>query len=536
MTTTSYRVAAGAVFGVVLLSAVPAWAQLVIEPQSIEVMVPQEETVTQTVTLTNAGAEPLTFCVSFERPLQRAEGETRLVEGAASGGTPCGEYGEVLHYFDEEDFGAGWGPVGVVMTPEGRLFTSEVSFLHRTFEFTHDLTLIRSFEHPTVAELVPFPATRGVGYDTESGTLWWMNFERQGGSQGGTRRVLLLEGDLDGVPTGRRIQVAPPDDPIDSFDPGGLAYDVATDRFYFLGILGDRQNPDNWRLWAVDRAGTVPEGYPVRPEPYSEGVFNIIDAHGGAEGGPEGVRVEYGAFPLGAPGNDRIAVVDRWGNSEGEALETPVPSVLLEAGGAGPNGNPLRSRTDPNGVMYMTFTNFDHTGIVGIRPHPLPPSWLVVDSDAGPEAAWDGTLAPDESRQVVLTFRAGAREVGTYTSALQAFDAATGEAVEVPLTLTVTRGTDAEDGAGVPEAVSLAAYPNPSAGAATVVLTLPTDAEVRLTVYDVLGRRVAVLAEGPREAGTHRFRFGGRSLPSGVYLLRAETPGEVLTRRITLLR
>ncbi len=98
----------------------------------------------------------------------------------------------------------------------------------------------------------------------------------------------------------------------------------------------------------------------------------------------------------------------------------------------------------------------------------------------------------------------------------------------------LARGTDAvlPDAAGV----SLAAYPNPSAGAATVALTLPRDGEVHLTVYDVLGRRVATLAEGPREAGTHRFGFGGRSLPSGVYLLRAETPGEVLTRRITLLR
>lgn len=47
---------------------------------------------------------------------------------------------------------------------------------------------------------------------------------------------------------------------------------------------------------------------------------------------------------------------------------------------------------------------------------------------------------------------------------------------------------------------------------------------------------LSALAEGLREAGTHRFGFGGRSLPSGVYLLRAETPGEVLTRRITLLR
>ncbi len=533
-TLTLRRIAAGVALGVVLLSAAPTRAQLVIEQQSMEVTVPQEESETRAVTLTNAGAEPLTFCVSFDRPLQRGDGETRLAGSAAGGGAPCGDYGEVLHYFDEDDLRGGWGPSGITMTPEGRLFTSEVSVLPRTFEFTPDLQFVRSFEHPTVAELVPFPGTVGVGFDTESGTLWWMNLEYQGGSGGGTRRVLLLEGDFDGIPTGRRIEVAPPDEPIDDFSPGGLAYDPSTDHFLFSAVLGDSQNLDNWQFWAVDREGTVPEGYPFRPEPYPDGIFNIIDAHGGAEGGPEGVRIEYGAFPPGAPGNDRIVVVDRWGHSEGEALETPVPSVLLEAGGAGPRGNPLRSRIDPNGVMYMTFRNFEARGIVGSRPHPLPPSWLVVDSDAGPEAAWDGTLAPDESRTLTLTFRAGEREVGDYTSALQAFDTATGEAVEVPLTLEVTQGTDTESTLPDAAGVSLAAYPNPSSEGVTVALTLDVAAEVHLAVYDVLGREVAVLHEGRLTAGTHRFRLDGAAVPSGVYLVRAEAGRHRFTERVTV--
>lgn len=45
-----------------------------------------------------------------------------------------------------------------------------------------------------------------------------------------------------------------------------------------------------------------------------------------------------------------------------------------------------------------------------------------------------------------------------------------------------------------------------------------------------------VLTEGRHEVGTHRFAFGGSGLPLGVYLVRAETPGEGLTRRITLVR
>ncbi|MEM1043793.1 MAG: T9SS type A sorting domain-containing protein [Bacteroidota bacterium] len=80
------------------------------------------------------------------------------------------------------------------------------------------------------------------------------------------------------------------------------------------------------------------------------------------------------------------------------------------------------------------------------------------------------------------------------------------------------------------------AYPNPFRSAATLSFTAPADAYVRLTVYDVLGREVAVLLDGPQDAGTHTARFEGAGLPSGVYLVRLEADGQVQTQRITLVR
>src|SRR5690606_31825681 len=170
--------------------------------------------------------------------------------------------------------------------------------------------------------------------------------------------------------------------PLGDFVAGGLSYDPATDLFYFLGV-SDIDISSTRMLWAVGREGALADGYPLRPGPYPPpALISSPDAHGGAAGGADGVRVEYGAYPQGSLGYDRIAVVDRWGNDEGTELETPVPDELFEAAGWGVRANPLRSRIDPNGVMYMTFTNFESRGIVGVRPHPLPPSWLVVDSDA----------------------------------------------------------------------------------------------------------------------------------------------------------
>lgn len=93
---------------------------------------------------------------------------------------------------------------------------------------------------------------------------------------------------------------------------------------------------------------------------------------------------------------------------------------------------------------------------------------------------------------------------------------------------------EAVESAGVRE--TLAVYPNPARSSATVVLTLEAAAEVEAAVYDVLGRRVAVLSEGELGAGTHHFELNGSGLPAGVYLVRAESGERRLSQRITLLR
>ena len=97
---------------------------------------------------------------------------------------------------------------------------------------------------------------------------------------------------------------------------------------------------------------------------------------------------------------------------------------------------------------------------------------------------------------------------------------------------------DAEGGPepGKPGAELGAAYPNPSSGSVTVPLVLPEAAEVSVAVFDVLGRQVAVLADGRVEAGTHRFAFEVSMLPSGVYVVRAEGNGLHVAQPFTVVR
>ncbi len=84
-------------------------------------------------------------------------------------------------------------------------------------------------------------------------------------------------------------------------------------------------------------------------------------------------------------------------------------------------------------------------------------------------------------------------------------------------------------------------YPNPTGGAATVRFALDETARAQLSVYDVMGRKVATLVDAPVPAGEHEVRWNGRAadgstVASGVYLLRLQAGERVATRRLTVVR
>lgn len=81
------------------------------------------------------------------------------------------------------------------------------------------------------------------------------------------------------------------------------------------------------------------------------------------------------------------------------------------------------------------------------------------------------------------------------------------------------------------------AFPNPSNDVVTIGISLEEARDVTVEVFDVTGRRVAVLHEGTLAAGAdHRFVFGGSDLPGGIYLIRATAGEASVERRVTLVR
>ncbi len=94
------------------------------------------------------------------------------------------------------------------------------------------------------------------------------------------------------------------------------------------------------------------------------------------------------------------------------------------------------------------------------------------------------------------------------------------------------------DGTGeIPVAFALYQnYPNPFNPSTMVTFDVPRTSDVRVAVYDVLGRQVRVLVNGSVSAGRHSVLFQANNASSGLYVVRFDTPDGVHERTMLLVK
>ncbi len=107
----------------------------------------------------------------------------------------------------------------------------------------------------------------------------------------------------------------------------------------------------------------------------------------------------------------------------------------------------------------------------------------------------------------------------------------------VPLGEIVAVGT-VEEPAELPSAFSLAQnYPNPFNAFTTIQFSVPKEVQVRLTVFDAVGRRVSVLTDQVYAPGVYQLNWDASTYASGVYFYRMESGGRLVhSRTMTLLK
>jgi N-acetylmuramoyl-L-alanine amidase len=91
--------------------------------------------------------------------------------------------------------------------------------------------------------------------------------------------------------------------------------------------------------------------------------------------------------------------------------------------------------------------------------------------------------------------------------------------------------------ADIPNEVELGQnYPNPFNPTTNITFGLPQSSKVNITVYDVLGRKVATVFAGSKPQGFHSVQFDASNLSSGIYIYQLRTDFGVISKQMTLLK
>lgn len=97
--------------------------------------------------------------------------------------------------------------------------------------------------------------------------------------------------------------------------------------------------------------------------------------------------------------------------------------------------------------------------------------------------------------------------------------------------------TGVEEFGGIPtEFVLLQNYPNPFNPTTSIQFGLPKESKVRLSVYSLLGEKVAELANGNFGPGYHKVNFDASKLNSGMYIYKIETNDFVSVKKMLLVK
>lgn len=288
---------------------------------------------------------------------------------------------------------------------------------------------------------------------------------------------------------------------------------------------------------AIDDSGS-PAGFPVTnvsPEGFwvvrAEGLSNFAYT----------ICLDYGDLP-GVSNPSQLAVLKR----EDAGTEwVPQPSTL-DAG--------------TQHICVQGLTSFSDFAIGGGTENPLPVELTVFAGDYDPGAKavrlrWQ-TASEIGNAGFALERKSeagGWSDIGFVdgagtTSSTQSYqftdktlpfgaESLTYRLRQVDLDGTATRSTPVTVALGVPENARLhSIFPNPARQQATVRYELSEAGEVRLDMYDLLGRRVQSLDPKRIPAGRAEVQFDTSALPTGTYFVRFQTGEIVQTRPVVVVR
>jgi hypothetical protein len=335
---------------------------------------------------------------------------------------------------------------------------------------------------------------------------------------------------------------------IDSDSPGGPTYN-----WFDISTIGTQIT-----TWT----GTADDGYATISLPFQFSFYGAtynslnVCTNGFVNFGATSTAYTNGAIPsVAAPNNACYGLWDDLTLTSSGAVhyyfDTPNSRFIIQytdvpfySGGGTVKFQIILKSTGEILYQYNTFTGATNSCTIGIEnlggtvalqliynANYLHNSLAVLISKGlswVEESPSSGSVAPSGSQPVTVTFNSANLTVGTYTGNLVVTSNDVPRSPRnIPIRLSVGP-TDVNEGQEHPREFALAQnYPNPFNPTTTISYALPTQATVRLRIFDMLGQEVTTLVDGPQPGGHYSVTWTGNSdrgflAASGVYTYRIE--------------
>jgi len=158
---------------------------------------------------------------------------------------------------------------------------------------------------------------------------------------------------------------------------------------------------------------------------------------------------------------------------------------------------------------------------------------LRGEENGGATLETSGLDSEDDQGAVLVVEETGDRyDLGEHSS----ITVPTGESGEARLSLHMGTQEQVQEVATPDETKLRGNYPNPFSDRTTLELSISEPTDVKIQVYNVLGQRVATVADKNMDAGTHQLTWADGSLASGTYFVRMEAGDARDVHKITVVR
>ena len=397
-------------------------------------------------------------------------------------------------------------PGDLTQLPDGRILVLDIGQASAPGSFGQGYILSEDLATVTRIPSVFTGQITGVAYNSRTNSLWIAELST------GAIREFTIGGTTAAptfVATNRRFTT--------SFSPVGLEYSPELDALFTTPF-------QTAAVYALDITGVILPGYPTLVAGRGPTTINVLP----------GLSFTEGLLEIGGSTNLQIVQTGQFGRAFTGGVTIDETAVRL--GGTARINGYLRSRTNPNTAAYYVANPSATVSRVFRVDPPNLQAGIGTRIDAGGAVFSNQGINAQATFAVPLVIDATGLMAGTYTEQIAFLtNNPVGQLVRIPIQVQVV-GTAAEgDAAG--EFALQAAFPNPVRGQGTLRFSLPEAAGVTVSVYNALGQRVALLADGDEmAAGTHDLAFPTAGLAAGVYVVRLQAGANTGTQRVTVVR